>query len=77
MAERTWEVSKVCYCEHVKQEVSLEAEVLHPADFLPDPPRVLAHRCSLARQCNLFNQPESQPLPYRHPARIHSRHRRK
>jgi hypothetical protein len=57
MAERTWEVSKICFCEHVKQEVSLEAEMLHPADFLPDPPRVLAHRCSLSMQCNLFTQP--------------------
>jgi hypothetical protein len=57
MAERIWEVSKVCFCDHVKQEVALEAEVLHPADFLPDPPRVLAHRCSQAVQCNQFSQP--------------------
>ena len=46
MAERTWETSKVCYCEHVMREVALEAEVLYPMDFLPDPPRVLSHRCS-------------------------------
>ena len=35
-------------------QVALEAEVLHPADFLPDPPRVLAHRCSMGDQCNQF-----------------------
>ncbi len=57
MAERIWEVSKVRYCDHVKREVSLEAEVLYPADFLPDPPRVLAHRCTLGQQCNLFAKP--------------------
>ena len=48
MTERTWEVSQVCYCDHVKKNVALESEVLHPADFLPDPPLVLSHRCSLA-----------------------------
>ncbi len=57
MAERTWEVSKVCFCDHVKREVALEAEVLYPADNLPDPPRVLSHRCSLGMQCNQFAQP--------------------
>ena len=34
MAERTWETSKVCYCEHIKEEVALEAEVLYPMDEL-------------------------------------------
>jgi len=57
MAEQIWEVSKVCFCDHVQREVALEAEVLHPADHLPDPPRILSHRCSLGMQCNLFNQP--------------------
>jgi hypothetical protein len=50
MAERTWEVSEVCFCDHVKSEVALEAEALYPADTLPDPPRVLSHRCSLGMQ---------------------------
>ena len=54
MVERTWETSKVCYCEHVMREVALEAEVLYPMDFLPDPPRVLSHRCSLGMECNQF-----------------------
>jgi hypothetical protein len=52
MAERTWEVTKRRYCEHVRREVALETEVLYPMDFLPDPPRVLAHRCSDGVQCN-------------------------
>ena len=52
MAERTWETSKVCYCEHILGEVALETEVLYPTDFLPDPPRVLAHRCSHGVECN-------------------------
>jgi hypothetical protein len=57
MAEQAWEVSKVCFCEHVKQDVALEAEILYPLDFLPDPPRVLSHRCSLGMQCNQFAGP--------------------
>ncbi len=54
MAERIWEKSKVCYCEHVKSEVALEAEMLYPLDTLPDPPRVLSHRCSDGAECNQF-----------------------
>jgi hypothetical protein len=52
MAERIWESCKVCYCEHVMRQVSLEAEVIIPIDFLPDPPRVRSHRCSLGMDCN-------------------------
>ncbi|MEW6094821.1 MAG: hypothetical protein AB1531_12745 [Chloroflexota bacterium] len=52
MAQRQWEVTQVCYCEHAKQQVALEAEVLYPIDHLPDPPRVLSHRCSHGLQCN-------------------------
>ena len=54
MAEKNWEVTRSCYCEHINGQVALEAEVLHPIDYLPDPPRVLAHRCSHGRQCNSF-----------------------
>jgi len=54
MVERNWEISKVCYCDHVKTEVALEAEVLYPIDILPDSPRVLAHRCSHGVQCNRY-----------------------
>ncbi|MBM3151668.1 MAG: hypothetical protein FJZ96_05605 [Chloroflexi bacterium] len=57
MSEIVWEVSKTCFCEHAGQEVSLEKEVAYPADFLPDRPRILAHRCSHGLTCNQFNRP--------------------
>jgi len=54
MAEKTWEVLSVRYCHHVDKNVGLEAQVVYPADFLPDQqPRILAHRCSHAFSCNL------------------------
>jgi hypothetical protein len=52
MARKNWEVTRVCFCEHVNQEVALEAEVLYPVDYLPDPPRILSHRCSHGLKCN-------------------------
>lgn len=52
MAEITWEVSRSGFCDHVHREVALEVELVHPLDFLPDPPRVIAHRCSLGMECN-------------------------
>jgi hypothetical protein len=54
MAQKKWEICKTCYCKHVKGRVALEVEVLYPIDFLPDPPRLLAHRCSHGVQCNQF-----------------------
>jgi len=56
MAEKKWEAIKICYCEHVRQQVFLEAEVMYPNDFLPDPPRLLSHRCSKGMECNQYNQ---------------------
>ncbi len=54
MAEKSWQVIKVRYCHHADQEVNLEAEVIYPAEILPDQhPRVNAHRCSHAFACNL------------------------
>lgn len=54
MVLRDWQVIKVQYCQHAGKEVALEAEVVYPAEFLPDqPPRILAHRCSEAFSCNL------------------------
>ncbi|HTX91178.1 MAG TPA: hypothetical protein VMC09_08175 [Anaerolineales bacterium] len=52
MTELIWETSKVCYCEHASSQVALQVEVLYPSDYLPDPPRVLAHRCSHGAECN-------------------------
>jgi hypothetical protein len=58
MALKTWQVIKVVYCHHVGSEVGLEAEVVYPADIMPEQsPRVLSHRCSHAFSCNLDNRP--------------------
>jgi hypothetical protein len=56
MSEQNWEVVRVCYCEHVGQDVALEAKLVYPDDFLPDPPRVVSHRCSQAVSCSLRPQ---------------------
>ncbi|HEY9075242.1 MAG TPA: hypothetical protein VIO61_01775 [Anaerolineaceae bacterium] len=57
MAVKRWEKQKCQHCDHVDDEVTLEAEVVYPADMMPDQePRVLAHRCSRALECNLFCQ---------------------
>jgi hypothetical protein len=54
MSVRTWQVIKVRYCERAAKDVALEAQVVYPAEFLPDQqPRVNAHRCSHAFACNL------------------------
>ena len=54
MATKTWQPIKVCYCQHVGVEVSLEAELIYPAEWLPDQnPRITSHRCSRGIECNL------------------------
>ena len=58
MAEKIWLLEKIKYCEHVGHEISIENAVVFPADHLPDqPPRIVAHRCSSAVECNLMEQP--------------------
>ena len=58
MAFRTWEVSKIEFCEHVGHEIALETEMVYPAEHLPDqPPRVVARRCSNALACNQIDHP--------------------
>lgn len=58
MAYRNWEAIKISYCEHVDEEVALEAEIIYPATFLPEQaPRIIAHRCSRGLACNSFRQP--------------------
>jgi hypothetical protein len=58
MAEKIWHVEKIKFCEHVGQDVTIEDEVVYPAEYLPDQPaRVLAHRCSHALECNLLEKP--------------------
>lgn len=58
MSEKIWETQKVQYCQHVNEQVSLQVQVVYPADFLPDQPgRILARRCSHGSACNLDNKP--------------------
>jgi hypothetical protein len=57
MAEKSWEVTKIFFCDRVGKVVNIENEVVYPADFLPDAPRIIAHRCSLATECNLDDKP--------------------
>ena len=58
MAEKNWEPIKISFCHHLGQEVALEAELIYPAEFLPDQnPRVTAHRCSQGVDCNLDGKP--------------------
>ncbi len=54
MAIKIWQPIKNGYCHHIGDEVSLEAELIYPAEWLPDQnPRVSAHRCSRGIECNL------------------------
>ncbi|HEX9029111.1 MAG TPA: hypothetical protein VF823_08050 [Anaerolineales bacterium] len=54
MSATAWHPIKVSYCTHAGTEVALEAELIYPADWLPDQePRVHAHRCSRGLDCNL------------------------
>lgn len=58
MALRTWHTIKARYCHHAGAQVGLEAEVVYPAEWLPDqPPRTLAHRCTHGITCNLEARP--------------------
>lgn len=58
MATRIWQPIQHCYCHHLDRMVAFEAEVIYPADWMPDgPPRVNAHRCSEAGGCNLEDRP--------------------
>ena len=57
MAEKIWKVEKVQHCEHAGREVEIQDEVIYPAEILPDqPPRIVAHRCSNALECNLMDK---------------------
>ncbi len=57
MVYKAWQIVKIRYCEHAGSEVTMEAELMYPADHLPDmQPRIIAHRCSRAIACNLDNR---------------------
>jgi hypothetical protein len=58
MAEKIWQVEKIKNCEHVGHEVTIENEVVYPAEHLPDQPaRIIAHRCSNVLECNMLEKP--------------------
>jgi hypothetical protein len=58
MAEKTWEVLKICRCEHAGEDVQFEAQVAYPADLFSDQPaRIAAHRCSHGVACSLDDRP--------------------
>jgi hypothetical protein len=58
MTTSTWHTSKNTFCEHVGHEITLETEIVYPAEHLPEQqPRVMAHRCSNAMVCNQFDKP--------------------
>ena len=58
MTLKTWEVVRTCYCHHVDLEVALEAQLVYPADIMPDQAgRILSQRCSQGMSCNLDSRP--------------------
>jgi len=58
MSTKAWQAIKSYYCHHIGQEVALEAELVYPAEWLPDQaPRISAHRCSQGFECNLDGRP--------------------
>jgi hypothetical protein len=58
MSVRVWQSVKYCFCEHAGEQVALEADLVYPADWMPEsPPRVLGHRCSHGLDCNLDSRP--------------------
>ena len=55
---KDWQSIKVCYCHHVGKDVGLEAQVVYPADVLPDqPPRVICASLLACFVCNLDGRP--------------------
>ncbi len=57
MGTKSWETLKVQYCVRSGMKVQFEAEVVHPAEWLPDqPPRIVAHRCSHGSICMATGQ---------------------
>ena len=57
MAVKVWQTEKIQFCDRVGCEVALEVEAIYPAENLPDQaPRLVAHRCSKAKDCMLSDQ---------------------
>ena len=43
MSEKVWQPIKVCFCEHIGQEIAFEAELVFPFDLMPDQNPRLSH----------------------------------
>jgi hypothetical protein len=57
MAVKGWKSIKTRYCEHMKRDVSMEAEMVYPPEHLPEQsPRIMGHRCSLGIYCSQDNR---------------------
>ena len=56
MATKLWKLTKTQFCEYTGYEVAFETELVFPDDLLPDPPRVIAHCCSNAREFNVADR---------------------
>lgn len=57
VTEVVWKTVKSLRCDRIGVEVALEARVVYPPEFLPDQPRILAHRCSMGIDCNAYDRP--------------------
>ena len=58
MTYRTWQTIKVHHCNHIDEDVAMQANIVFPAEWMPEqPPRILAHRCSRGMDCNLNARP--------------------
>ena len=58
MAQKSWQVVKVQFCDRTGCDVAYEVQVVHPPDIMPDqPPRIQARRCSHADQCTMADHP--------------------
>jgi hypothetical protein len=57
MAEKNWEKFQTRFCDQADMDVSLDVEVIYPAEYLDhEAPRLGAHRCSNGMVCNQFDQ---------------------
>jgi hypothetical protein len=72
-----WMPIRRMFCEKAGAAAALEVRLVYPAELLPDqPPRVVAHRCSLGLQCNQMESPTccwAGTLPGFDPFRIRAR----
>jgi len=57
MAMVVWRSVKCQMCQRVGEEVTLQARLAYPIDYLPGrAPRVLGYRCSRGSSCNTYDK---------------------